>query len=46
MCWMTSLRILALTERDLQAVGVSAMTGQGMRDFFKAVEEAKNDYER
>lgn len=27
-----------------QAVGVSAMTGDGMREFFDAVEEAKQEY--
>lgn len=28
----------------LQAVGVSAMTGQGVEDFFKAVDEARQEY--
>lgn len=28
-----------------QAVGVSAMTGQGMRAFFEAVEEARQEWE-
>jgi GTPase SAR1 family protein len=35
-------------KRDLahgQAVGVSAMTGQGMKEFFTAVEEARQEYE-
>ncbi|WVQ76664.1 hypothetical protein IAR50_006338 [Cryptococcus sp. DSM 104548] len=30
---------------NLRAVGVSAMTGEGMRDFFNAVEEARQEYE-
>lgn len=29
----------------LKAVGVSAMTGQGMKSFFDAVEEARQEYE-
>ncbi|WVW81982.1 hypothetical protein I302_103986 [Kwoniella bestiolae CBS 10118] len=31
---------------NLRAVGVSAMTGEGMRGFFEAVEEARQEYER
>jgi hypothetical protein len=30
---------------DIQAVGVSAMTGEGMKAFFDAVEEARDEYE-
>lgn len=30
---------------DGEAVGVSAMTGEGMRDFFKAVDAARDEYE-
>lgn len=30
---------------DGQAVGVSAMTGEGMKSFFDAVEEARQEYE-
>jgi hypothetical protein len=29
----------------IEAVGVSAMTGDGMDDFFKAVDEAREEYE-
>lgn len=29
----------------MQAVGVSAMTGEGMKAFFDAVEEAREEYE-
>lgn len=28
-----------------QAVGVSAMTGAGMKEFFQAVDEAREEYE-
>jgi translation initiation factor IF-2 len=28
----------------LRAVGVSAMTGAGMKDFFNAVEECRQEY--
>ncbi|KAL7423638.1 hypothetical protein Q5752_001219 [Cryptotrichosporon argae] len=31
--------------RNLRAVGVSAMTGQGMAEFFDAVEDARKEYE-
>ncbi|KAL1411886.1 hypothetical protein Q8F55_002869 [Vanrija albida] len=30
---------------DIRAVGVSAMTGQGMKEFFAAVEEGRKEYE-
>lgn len=31
---------------NLRAVGVSAMTGQGMKEFFEAVEEGRKEYEK
>lgn len=31
---------------NLNAVGVSAMTGQGMKEFFAAVEKGRQEYER
>jgi len=30
---------------DSQAVGVSAMTGEGMKAFFEAVDEARQEYD-
>jgi hypothetical protein len=33
------------SKTDIQAVGVSAMTGEGMKAFFDAVEEARKEYE-
>lgn len=33
-----------MTDVRVQAVGVSAMTGDGMEDFFDAVEEARVEY--
>jgi hypothetical protein len=30
---------------DNQAVGVSAMTGEGMKAFFEAVDEARKEYD-
>lgn len=37
--------IVLLCSNIAQAVGVSAMTGQGMKAFFDAVEEARQEYE-
>jgi hypothetical protein len=34
-----------VTETDIQAVGVSAMTGEGMKSFFEAVDEARKEYD-
>lgn len=44
---MTSMSLM-LEEfyRNLRACGVSAMTGEGMEDFFEKVEEARQEYER
>lgn len=43
---MTSMSLM-LEEfyRNLRACGVSAMTGEGMEDFFEKVEEARQEYE-
>lgn len=30
---------------NLRAVGVSAMTGQGMKEFFEAVEDCRKEYD-
>lgn len=42
-----SLPLLSESRRQAysQAVGVSAMTGQGMKAFFDAVEEARAEYD-
>jgi hypothetical protein len=36
--------IISNADFRYQAVGVSAMTGAGMKEFFEAVEEAKKEY--